>query len=134
MADNDIPDLWPKDIAPQTVRTPLSILRAQATALGKRTRNILEGEVKTRTDKDGDILHDFYVVAPTFGGYRYRLFGIYHGPELYPVTILNHPDDGTELSDEAEFIAWLKKVLASPETQRLLSALKSQAVEGTPAA
>ena len=133
MSDNEIPDLWPPDIAPELVRTPVSILRTQATALGRRMSNVLEGEVRTTPEGD-NFYHDFYVVVPTFGGYRYRLLRVFHDIKLYPVNVVSGADRGKELQNEQEFMTWLRNVFASPDTQRLLGALKSQAVQGTPAA
>lgn len=38
-------DLWPADIGEPNIRTPVSILREQASLLGEKTNNIVEGQV-----------------------------------------------------------------------------------------
>jgi hypothetical protein len=83
---NTIPDLWP-DIEQSKDVLPVTILREQAAALGKKTSHLLEGRVSTRTDEDGNFVHSFYVVAPTMDNYSYRLLTITHGAEPYPVTV-----------------------------------------------
>ena len=46
MAHN-IPDLWPDDIAVTSLQVPVTILRQQATLLGEKTKNLVEGEVSS---------------------------------------------------------------------------------------
>ena len=142
MPENEIPDLWPPDTASQTVRTPVSILRAQAAALGRHTSNILEGEITTRPDEER-FYHSFDIVVPLFGGYRYRLLTIAHGVMLYPIQVVygalevNVPSAGEwafQLYSESEFVSWLRQKFSSEETQKLLSSLRAQATQGVPAA
>lgn len=139
MADA-IPDLWPDIEQPKTV-PPVAILREQAAALGKKTGHLLEGRVSTRTDADGEFIHTFSVVAPTLDNYAYRLFSIYHGAEAYPVTV-PYPeriDLGTyrsglpsvggslKIGSEKELLDFLRAVLNSDKTKRVLGSLLAQA-------
>ncbi len=76
-----IPNLWPTDLAPLAARTPLTILKEQASQLGAATKNLLEGHVTTYTsDEPNDRLfkHRFNIVAPSLGNYTYELFQVTH--------------------------------------------------------
>jgi len=134
MADT-IPDLWP-DIEQSKVVPPVAILREQAAALGNKTGHLLEGRVITRTDEDGNyIYHTFYVVAPALDNYSYNLFSISHGAEPYPVTV-PHPrrmDSGRhpyprslEINSEKELLDYLREVLNSEKTKRIVGSLLAQ--------
>ena len=131
---NEIPDLWGNGIATAEVVTPAAILRQQASLLGPKTKNLVEAEVKVRTDPDenGFIL-DFNLVVPALGGYRYRLFRLEHGPELYPVTVGEGlrpqlaPIEGYRLRSEKELLDYLGEVLSSKRTTELVAALRAQA-------
>ena len=70
-------DLW-GDIAPSAVRTPASILREQASLLGAKTKNTIEGQVETWTS-GSKLYHSFNLVVPALDNYSYELFKISHG-------------------------------------------------------
>jgi hypothetical protein len=42
-------DLWPEEIAVVTVRPPVALLKETAADLGRRTKNLVVGEIKTVT-------------------------------------------------------------------------------------
>jgi len=87
-------DLWPADIGTAAVTTPVTILKEQATALGNKTKNIVEGEVTPATSETSEkFAYAFNIVGPALGGYRYRLLTIrYPVDEFYPVEILVEPE------------------------------------------
>jgi hypothetical protein len=119
-------DLWP-DIHAAKPRTPLSIMKQQAVMLGKHTSNLLEAEVTTDI-YDGDFRHRFVIAVPALD-YRYELFTVSHDPMLYPITVL-HPITVSlvpKLRNEQEFVDWLKNVLNSDDTKRILASLLAQA-------
>lgn len=77
---------WPEEFKVD-VQTPLVILRAQASYLGKVTRSILEGTVETESVRDR-VQHRLVVVAPACGGYRHTLITALHNEDLpYPVEV-----------------------------------------------
>lgn len=120
-------DFWP-DISASKLRTPLSIMKQQAALLGKHTNNLVEAEVVTRSEA-GRLYHRLFLVAPTLD-YRYQLLSASHDVKLYPVE--THVGTGPLLlsrviSDEPEFVAWLKEILSSDETKRIIDALLAQA-------
>ncbi|HYL79128.1 MAG TPA: hypothetical protein VEU96_33360 [Bryobacteraceae bacterium] len=126
-------DLWPEiDVA--NTRTPVSILKQQAALLGKHTNNLLEATVETIASSDS-FVHRFIIEVPALAGYRYELFSIRHDEKLYPVQIQHGPrtampsaysawQDGIE--SEEILLEWLKAVLNSPDTKRLLGNLLAQ--------
>lgn len=118
-------DFWPDVLRLPDQRAPVTILREQAGALYRKTKGLLEGEVRTLARFD-QFEHSFYVVAPALDRYGYELFSVSHGVDLYPVSVKSGPDQGRSLASEQEFSMWLKQTLGSKETLRVLSALLAQ--------
>jgi len=125
-----IPSLWPPDLAPTVERTPLAILKEQASQLGAATKNLLEGQVVTQVFGQGNdrrLRHWFNIVAPSLDRYTYQLFVVSHKLELYPLDVNLVSGRGiTTLNSETEFIAYLRQVFASDETRRVIGALLAQ--------
>jgi hypothetical protein len=114
-----IPDLWP-EIEQTELLPPVAILREQAALLGKKTNHLLEGQVVTKTDV-GRFFHSFYIVAPALSSYTYRLFGINHDENLYPVQA-----DSASLGSEQELLEHIRKILNSDKTKRVIGSLLAQ--------
>jgi hypothetical protein len=128
MADQAL-DLWPQ-IESVNVRTPGTILKQQAALLGKHTKNLIEGRVATRAHSGG-FLHSFLIDVPTLD-YTFELFAVANDLNLYPVRVdtLSRNfgvSSHAPLISEAEFVDWLKAVLNSAETKRILATLMAQA-------
>ena len=123
MADAAI-DLWPA-IEGDPVRTPLSILREQASLLGPKTQHLVEAEVSTTSNRD-NLVHEFYVVAPALDHYRYHLLTVAHGIELYPLEMWPPRGDPAEADDEDAFLKRLGSFLASEHTRNVVRSLYSQ--------
>lgn len=138
-------DLWP-DFFIEKVRGPKTILQEQASFLSKKTKGILEAAVLTKTSQD-QIYHFFRLISPALK-YKYDLFSISHGIELYPVlfdvgdnlallaeldTVLS-PSDYTSFIayDELSFITALSTVLKAPSTMRIIQNLYSQSLDEHP--
>ena len=119
MANNE--DLWPDNLVAEIPRTPTNILREQAAALGRKTRNVVQAKVRTRTDQGGDFLLTFVLHAPSIEGYEYDLFTVAHREDLYPVY-----DDDKVMENEASFIEYLRSLFSSPRTIRIVRALVAQ--------
>jgi hypothetical protein len=117
-------DLW-GEIAPSAVRTPVSILREQASLLGAKTKHIIVGQIDTRTSGK-TFHHAFNLIVPALDNYSYELFEISHGVGFYPVRVELKSSYG-ELKNEEEFLEWLGQKLSSAETKRLLGNLLAQA-------
>src|SRR5271170_6263647 len=116
-------DLW-GEIAPSSVRTPASILREQASLLGTKTNQLIEGKVETQIEGNR-FYHLFNLVVPVLDNYCYELFRIWTNVSLYPVHV--SPPPYTEVEDEAAFVNWLALKLSSSETKRVIGNLLAQA-------
>lgn len=145
-------DLWPEDVADSTNEiAPVTILRQQAALLGKKTKNLVEAEVETKTaDFQRFLQHTFYLIAPALDFYRYPLFQVMHrATDWYPLTIIYSLDSGKssrllskklplenkvfdkslinkEVVNEEEFLTELKNILASDETRKTIQKLIAQ--------
>jgi len=143
-----MPDLWPDDIANINIRSPLSVLKEQASLLGDRTANVVQGLVTT-TDKrqpiwareDDQFIHTFWIASPALNDYQYRLFDISHTIELYPVTfdlgeklgadviptIARFVSKGAIIArNEEEFVEILKAIFTSKRSRDIIQALLAQ--------
>ncbi|MFH1115955.1 MAG: hypothetical protein V1792_18745 [Pseudomonadota bacterium] len=136
-------DLWPNSLDSLPLdRAPVTILREQASLLGRKTNNLLEGEViqiEPFDAADPEFTYRFNIVAPALGNYRYGLFMIFHAITLYPVRFRVDEDVRTELAvgvesqgripvaeDETQFVDILRQILASTKTQRVIAGLLTQ--------
>lgn len=119
----EIPDLWPNIVEIDLV-TPLSILKAQAASLGKKTNNLLIGETSTETWGTG-FRHVFIIYAPTLD-YRLQVFQITHPLEMYPVTGRAWGGVPTEIENEKELLDWIGSVFNNERTLRTLQSLIAQ--------
>jgi len=123
-------DLWPEEIVATDITPPAAIMQMQASLLSKRTNYKLRGAVET-TNTGRKLVHTFCIVAPSLEDYRYELFTVSHGVMPYPVEVMIAPNDvkippSKELKDEQGFLDWLRAVLSSGETKRVVGALLAQ--------
>jgi hypothetical protein len=116
-------DLWGEIVAP-AIRTPVSILREQASLLGAKTKHVIEGEVDTRVS-GSTFFHLFNLVAPALDNYSYKLFEISHDVGLYPVHVWDASSE--DLRDEQAFLDWLGRKLSSSDTKSIIGNLLAQA-------
>lgn len=145
-----VEDLWPEKLESAKIRPPVAILKEQASLLGKKTKNVVEGRVASISDIGSDnIEHAFFLAAPALGDYRYRLFTMSHDIRMYPVNIAleleilaevdpkkysKYPMKSlpssyrsyVEAGNEAEFLALLKKIFAATKTTQIISAMLAQ--------
>ncbi|MCX6592454.1 MAG: hypothetical protein NTZ56_13110 [Acidobacteria bacterium] len=125
-------DLWGPEISTVTERSPLSILKEQAALLGEKTKGVVVAEVRTHSS-EGEICHEFRVVAPALD-YSFVLFSLSGGgAELYPLKVLSNSTeklkplgDRRSLRDEAALLSFLKAALSSEKAKRVVSALIAQ--------
>jgi hypothetical protein len=121
----DKEDLWPDNFGSLDVETPLQILRKQASFVGTKTGNILEGSVTKTVDEDGDFVLHFYLVAPALDNYRYKLLTVWHGIGLYPV-ITSEVSPQVRCENAEEFKEYLRSRFGSEETMKIIRALIAQ--------
>jgi hypothetical protein len=144
-------DLWPAELAKVETRGPLTVLKEQASLLGEKTRNIVTAEVahhhvSVSTGKHADYPFKlaFSLTSAALGAYRYRLFWIAYGIELYPVhffvddelaaelvegtDLVPSEGDGTFLAEsEEQFTEILKHIFGARRTLTVIKAMLSQA-------
>ena len=83
-------DLWPEDIQSVKAVAPVTIVREQGATLGKKTKNLVIGEVEEiAASERGRFAFRFAITAPALK-YEYDLFSFQYGVDLYPVDV--YPD------------------------------------------
>lgn len=155
--------LWPK-IEVTVPKPPVAILKEQASLLGMQTQNLVVAEVRpteqwSRVDTvAGDpneqplqwrdwskgalaeltnqFRYSFDLVAPALNHYRYQLFVLSYGIDLYPVIFRLDSDIAAELSiapgqpfqvnSEADLVEALRAIFNSSKTQRVIGAILIQ--------
>ncbi len=148
-------DLWPNELSTVDQRSPLTILKEQASLLGEKTQIIVIAELENFTLKGPlrarkyPFKYSFMLTCPALGNYRFRLFSIAHDVSMYPVSFDLDQDvaqeifqgeliikdvqvepgkDGTfRASNEEEFIEILKRIFSSRKALQVIRALLSQA-------
>jgi hypothetical protein len=117
--------------------------------LGKKTKNIVQAEVREKGMRPandlGQFAYIFYLVAPALDDYRSKLFEINYNLALYPVKIeldeeilreirdmkipASSAGKGTsviEANSEKQFKEFLKAIFNSKKVLRIISILLSQ--------
>lgn len=132
-----IPDLWPKEIE-QVMLTPMAIMRAQATILRERTKNLLEAEIVSRDVPTNRLKHTFVLIAPALERYSYSLFTVEHEKNLvYPAAVespaldTRFPDEVVEASSQDEFTQIMGAILKHDKTKAVISSLLARSNEGS---
>ena len=120
-------DFWPDDIVDVADPEPVALLKEQASLLGNKTRNAVEGAVKTSTD-GGKAYYSLYLKVPDLGDYHYKLLSIAYPvtgcDEAYPVTAQTPAGDPpVEIPNREEFRAWLRRQLSSNHVRRVIANL-----------
>ncbi len=119
-------DFWPTISETDANTFPLTLLKEQARLLGQKTGGKLQAELVTFPVGDS-LRHNFEIVVPALGGYRFQLFSITFPPQIYPMTSHFGPDAySDQIESEADFEDWLKRALSCDYTKRILANLLSQ--------
>ena len=122
MSDN----LWPADFDVVLDKTPISILREQALALGARTANVVVGKVQMVMPPPGKFRLAFNLYCAPLG-YQMTLFVVEHEVALYPAIISGDGmPDQFHANDPDEFTASLKKVFSQDRTKKIIASLIAQ--------
>jgi len=142
-------DLWPKELSTVDQRSPLTILKEQASLLGEKTQNIVIAVLENYdllmalTMRGYPFKYAFMLTCPALSNYRFRLFSIGYDIYMYPVSFNLDSDvaeeiikdthvepgkDGTfQASNEEDFIEILKRIFSSRKALQVIRALLSQA-------
>ncbi|MBY0523056.1 MAG: hypothetical protein K2R98_06640 [Gemmataceae bacterium] len=117
-------DLWPESFGIADEVPPVTILRAQASLLGTKTKNIVEAQVKSQPTLSDGLDHQLFVVAPALGNYKYLLLSVRQGLMSYPLTVNAAVLGKTfPVKDQEQFLEVLGQVFSSPETARVVANL-----------
>jgi hypothetical protein len=142
-------DLWPDGIEQTRIRSPVTILREQGSLLGRKTKNLVQGEVlESASTKENQLVYSFFLVAPALSHYRYKLLTTYHDAGLYPVQvdvedgIMEEVDSQFEIeigdnnghltaitleaSSEENFLELLRQIFRSKKVKQVVTGLLSQ--------
>lgn len=141
--------LWGDLPLSDTTRTPIVILREQATILTDLTNGLLEGLVTTRLSEGinkifGGDASEFNatlsIVAPALDGYVFRILEVNHNLVPYPVEVVDlassffRKSDSTSIcEDEESYTAAVGKVLSSDAVRQAVRQLLSQSKSTQPA-
>ena len=123
-----IQDLWPADISDETdLVMPVTILREQAAALAKRTKGVLEAEVRSTNPEPGQstFVHEFVIVAPTLDSYALALFYVTHDVAGYPLAFVFH-EMANKVENQEALVSTLKIVFNHEKTKAIIQALLAQ--------
>lgn len=121
---NSYDDLWPKEFKIEDQRTPLIILREQATLLGPKTNNIVEAKVQSSSSSSGLLQVLFDLVAPALNNYRIRLFTVFHPIEIFPLLIrVEKPTKEIRIEGMDDFVVAVREILSGEETIKIIKAL-----------
>jgi hypothetical protein len=120
-------NLWGELPNPETIRTPYTILKEQASILSEITNGLLIGEVVVNNQKDKLFVMTLRIKAPSLNNYTYSVVEVQQPIQLYPVTIMNLLENKmTKYSSEEEFENALGQILSSQEVKTVISGLLAQ--------
>jgi hypothetical protein len=120
-------DFWPENLIDAADPEPLVLLKDQASLLGEKTRNAVEGVIKTSTG-EGNVYYALCLKADALGDYLYEIlhiaYPVLRGDDAYPVKVQSS-EGGPEvhISDSDEFREWLRGQLSSDFVRRAIANL-----------
>jgi len=123
-----IPNLWPEDFGMSFEVTPKAILQRQAQVLNERTKNQVQGVVKTRV-LGRDLQHTLSLVTPGLDDFEYVILRIRHSiGHFYPLKyfITESDDTGHECEDEQQLYDAIRQVLQDERTISVVRSLYNQ--------
>jgi hypothetical protein len=139
-SSSESPDsLWPKfRDDPEVLRSPISIIKEQASQLAPRTQGLVVAKVMVdpETDKADDVVwHIFLLSCPTLGNYSVHLFNIRTQlTALYPVsftsTFLTTPGGNSakwDSADQSELYGALREIFGHDKTITAIESMMAHA-------
>lgn len=119
-------DLWGEIPSYETIQTPYTLLKEQASLLTQKTNGLLIGEVsRVQQYNIEKFVLTLQIKAPSLNNYTYSVVRVEHSIQLYPLSVEDLAGTNLELdcSSEEEFEQALGKILSSPEVKRVISSL-----------
>lgn len=131
--------LWPEEISKlEAIKSPVSILKEQASSLGKMTKNILVGEIVPVEVSQPNSAYRFNILAPLLRNYRYTLFIVnYNILNMYPIYInldeeiykevyYSSEKEPLKIDNESELISNLTRIFRSNKVKQILKSLMAE--------
>lgn len=119
-------DLWPDFQAPESIDSPVFLLKEQAAKLQQKTQGLVLAGLRPASAPDGNFWVGFDLYSPALGEYTYRLLEVTYPPQFFPVT-LTAGDGSQTAQNRDQFKAFLEAVLRSPRTKQIVEAIMAQA-------
>lgn len=119
-------DFWPDDVgqAPE-ITPPLTILKAAASDLMRKTKQILQCNIVTASDAHQMVRHMMMIIAPAVGDYRFQVLEVSHNILLYPLTV-SSGGRAYRCENEADFVKTLRAELATERVKKVIGSLLVQ--------
>jgi hypothetical protein len=109
------------------LKTPLHILKEQATAITHMTQGLLVGSVGSSSASFRPFTYELEIRAPALNDYTATIVRIGYDIGLYPVLLVGYQGAaGVSLPDEAAFVAKLAATLQDEKVKGLISSLLVQ--------
>jgi hypothetical protein len=120
-------NLWGELPNVETIRTPYTILKEQASILSEITHGLLIGEVVVNSQNDKFFTITLRIKAPSLNNYTYSVVEVQQPIQLYPVAVINLLEGRMgKYSSEEEFENALGEILSSQEVKGVISGLLAQ--------
>lgn len=114
------------------IKTPLALLREQASALTDMTKGLLVGEVKSGEVGGRYLAVRLDITVPALNAYKYSVLEYIQPPLIFPGTLYDRMrDEQIEIFDEYGFAEALRTILSSDAAQRVIEALLAQAQDAS---
>jgi hypothetical protein len=120
-------NLWGELPNVETIRTPYTLLKEQASILSEITHGLLIGEVVVNSQNDKFFTITLRIKAPSLNNYTYSVVEVQQPIQLYPVAVINLLEGRMgKYSSEEEFENALGEILSSQEVKGVISGLLAQ--------
>jgi hypothetical protein len=120
-------NLWGELPNAETIRTPYTILKEQASILSEITNGLLIGETIVNSQRNALLNIGLRIKAPSLNNYTYSVVQVEQPIQLYPVGIINLIKNSiVKCSSEEEFENALGEILSSQDVNRVISGLLAQ--------
>jgi len=123
-------DLWGELPGADATVKPSTLLREQASLLGAKTKNLIEGEVREYFTGDPELIgFRFFINCPAVGNYRYHVLTLTHPLlHVFPAKVQDHAHGREhQAANEEELRSVLKGIFTSGQVRRVIAALLREA-------
>ena len=119
-------DIWPDFQPPETIDSPVFLLKELAAQLKQKTKGLVVAGLRPASTPEGGFWVGFDLSSPALGAYIYRLFEVTYPLQFFPVTV-NAMGQTREAQSMNQLRTLLEEVLRSPQTKQVVEAIMAQA-------